>query len=106
MKLENISIASQIEIASQAEIIISPTGAGCNLCIFAPVKTIFVEVEPFTNNTSLFQHARECCQQIGQPFYKVTGLANPVENQQPCDADYEIDIAKMIEFLTHLNLST
>ena len=106
LKLENNSIASQIEIASQAEIIISPVGAGSNLCIFAPVNTILVEVEPSTNNTSLFHLGRECCQRIGQPFYKVTGLANPVENQQPCDADYEIDIAKMIEFLTHLNLST
>lgn len=112
VKLENNSIASQIEIASQAEIIISPTGAGSNICIFAPANSTFVEVEPSTSKNILSQQARECCHRIGQPFYKVTVAKEPLVDQipsnadfeHPFNADYKIDIAKMVEFLTCLNL--
>lgn len=104
VNLENISIAKQIEIASQAEIIISPIGAGGNLCIFASTNTIFVEAEPPTSNNTLFLLTKIYCHRINQPFYKVVGTARPLVNQIPLNSDYEIDIAKMVEFLTCLNL--
>ena len=109
LKLENNSIASQIEITSQAEIIISPIGAGNNLCIFAPANAIFVEPEPPNENAPISQFTRECCHRISQSFYKVTsykatGVTSRLVDQTPFNADYEVDVSKMVEFLTSLNL--
>ena len=65
-----LSIAQQIEIASEAEVIMGPFGAGMNLLLFAPRDATIVELN--------YQRGRMdidpvICRHIGQRFMPVMG---------------------------------
>jgi hypothetical protein len=77
-----LSIARQIEIASDAEIIMGPFGAGMNLLLFAPGNATVIELKFESVSMDINPML---CHRIGQRYIAVTAM--PVDGDHSMNAD-------------------
>ena len=91
-----LSIARQIEIASEAEIIVGPFGAGMNLLLFAPRDATVVELNYLSDRMDINP---VICRHIGQRYAAVTAAPN-IAHARAMDHDFTVapdDIARTLE---------
>lgn len=94
---ERMTIPDQIAMAQAAEVIVSPMGAGSNLCVFAPQSPAMIELRPPTQRMLITGHI---CRQIGQRFAVFIGDVRASPGQTDLDYDYAVrpaEIAQAVE---------
>ena len=94
-----LSLDEQINLASEAEIIMSPFGAGMNLHMFAPKGTHIVELK--LNQGEMEIHS-DIAAEIGQHYHEVLGFPeDPKDFHLDCDFSVPVDeVVSLAERLT------
>ncbi len=91
----SLTIAQQIDLASNAEIIMGPTGAGMNILIFAPGDAVVIDLTHLGGEMAL---TYPICSQIGQRYIKVEGTRE-ANDDDPLKHDISVTRRQITEAL-------
>lgn len=96
-----LSIAQQVELAADAEVICGVIGAGMSLVLFAPPECKVIELKYHSKDgiTLLFP---ALSQQLGQPCREVRGTPLAQEGVNPVNYDFMVPAPLVREALTSL----
>ena len=92
--LEDYSVKEQIELVSEANVVIGPHGAGLAYTVFCQPGALVIEIlgEPLGN----YKHYRHLCDGMGHSFIRFDRVSK-LENEHMC-----VDIPAFTELLTHI----
>ncbi|MDX2109029.1 MAG: glycosyltransferase 61 family protein [Verrucomicrobiota bacterium] len=100
--LENISVLEQINLFSNAKLIISQHGAGLTNCVFAPPKAVIVEL--MSDSTESISSATDCyfkmtaC--LGQYYHRIVSYAvEKPPTQSPQDHPFHCNIDSLLRVI-------
>lgn len=98
-----LSIAQQVELAADAEVICGIIGAGMSLALFAPPAAKVIELKYHSNDgvTLLFP---SLCQRLGQQVREVRGTPLVQEGVNPVNYDFMVPAPLVREALASLGI--
>lgn len=93
---EELSFSEQIQLFSDASVIVGPTGAGLSNLVFAPPGCKVIVLAGETRNANYFIFG-QLGRLLGQQLVYVTGKAR---KPWQLHSDYSIDLSKLLDVLT------
>jgi glycosyl transferase family 61 len=99
-----LSIAQQVELAADAEVICGSIGAGMSLVAFAPAGTKVVELK-YRSSDGITMLFPAICQWLGQPWGEVRGSPLVQEGVNPLNYDFMVPAHLVTDALAALGVA-
>jgi hypothetical protein len=97
-----LTMAQQLALAADAEVVAGPFGAGMNLLLFAPENACIIELKPYAKLPMSINPALSG--EIGQRYVEIVGTPSAVAGTPPLNQDFSVAPESVVQALEALGI--